>query len=53
LVIEILDSGWVKAIQSVAPELLDKLKRATAGEVKAIAIAGDPSTIGSGPPMVS
>jgi hypothetical protein len=38
LIVEILDSSWTKAIQSVQPELLEKLRSATAGEVKTITV---------------
>ena len=40
LVVEILDGAWADALKSVEPELLEKLRTATAGEVKAIAVVG-------------
>jgi hypothetical protein len=39
LVIEMLDSDWATAINGVKPVLLEKLRAATAGEVKTIAVA--------------
>ncbi len=38
LVVEIVDKDWEGAIRSVQPELLDKLRTATAGEVKALSL---------------
>jgi hypothetical protein len=38
LVVEVLDSDWTEAIKSVQPELLEKLKAATAGEVKSVSV---------------
>jgi hypothetical protein len=38
LVVEILDRDWEEAVRSVKPALLEKLKAATAGEVKTIAM---------------
>ena len=39
LKIEILDDGWVQAVRSVRPELQDKLRAVTAGEVKTLALS--------------
>jgi hypothetical protein len=38
LVVEIVDKDWEEAIRSVQPELLDKLRTATAGEVNALSL---------------
>jgi hypothetical protein len=37
--IEILDEGWESAVKSVKRELLDKLRAATANEVKTISFS--------------
>jgi hypothetical protein len=47
LVVEVLDADWTEAIKSVQPELLEKLKAATAGEVKTIAVIGRQLAAGS------
>ena len=47
LVIEILDPQWEEAIKSVTPELLEKLRSATAGEVRRMTVAGHRSPAGS------
>jgi hypothetical protein len=39
LVIEIFDVGWDQAVKSVKDALLDKLRAATAGEVKTISFS--------------
>jgi hypothetical protein len=38
LFIEVLESNWVEAVKSIKPELMEKLRVATAGEVKSIAV---------------
>jgi hypothetical protein len=38
LTIEVLDINWVEAVKSVKPELMKKLRTATAGEVKNILV---------------
>jgi hypothetical protein len=40
LTIEVLDSNWTGAIKSIQSELTEKLRSATAGEVKSISVAG-------------
>jgi len=42
LKIEVLDPEWNKAIQSVKPEMLEKLRSATANEVKRISFSRRP-----------
>jgi hypothetical protein len=39
LIIEVLKSDWTEAIQSITSELTEKLRTATAGEVKSVSIA--------------
>jgi hypothetical protein len=46
LQIEILDHAWESAVKSVKAALLDKLRTATAGEVKTISF-GRQSAVGS------
>ena len=43
LAIDVLDKGWEEAVRSVKPDLSDKLRTATAGAVKAIAIRFNPA----------
>jgi hypothetical protein len=43
LVIDLLDKSWEEAVRSVKPELSDKLRTATAGAVKTIAIRFNPA----------
>ena len=38
LVVEVLNKGWEEAVQSVKPDLVQKLRAATAGVIKTIAI---------------
>jgi hypothetical protein len=38
LTIEVLDINWVAAVNSVKPELMEKLQTVTAGEVKSISV---------------
>lgn len=40
LVVEILDRNWEEALQSVKPEMQEKLRIATAGEIKRISFSG-------------
>jgi hypothetical protein len=47
LVVEILNNDWEKAVQSVKPMLLEKLRTATAGEVKTIAVVSGQRSITS------
>ena len=47
LVIEALDHQWEDAIRSIRPELLKKLKSATAGEVSNIIVGSGQSAVGS------
>lgn len=44
--IEILDGDWDRAVKSVAPALLEKLRAATASEVKSLSFSR-PSAAGS------
>ena len=43
LVVEVLDKGWAEAIRSVKSALSDKLRDATGGAVKTIAIRLNPA----------
>ena len=47
LLIEILDSEWDQAVKSVKPALLEKLRAATANEVKTITFSRQ-SIVGNG-----
>jgi hypothetical protein len=40
LVVVILDRNWEEALQSVKPEIQEKLRVATAGEIKRISFSG-------------
>ncbi len=45
LVIEVLDHQWGEAVKSVRPALLEKLRSATAGEVKKIVVSRQSSVV--------
>ena len=47
LIIEILDPDWEEAVKSVQPALLEKLRTATAGEVRRITVDSRQSAVGS------
>jgi hypothetical protein len=38
LVVEVIDNNWAEAVKSIRPELVEKLRAATAGEVKSISV---------------
>jgi len=44
--VEILDGSWTDAVRSVGPELLEKLRTATAGEVKSLEVVGGQPAVG-------
>jgi hypothetical protein len=47
LVVEVIDSNWAEAVKSIRSELLEKLRAATAGEVKSISVCSRQSAAGS------
>ncbi len=47
LVVQLLDSGWEEAIKGIRPELLAKLRTATAGEVKKISVVSRQGPVAS------
>jgi hypothetical protein len=47
LVVEVLDNHWEGAIKSIRSELIEKLRTATAGEVKSIAVVSRHCAVGS------
>jgi hypothetical protein len=47
LTIEVLDIAWVEAVKSVTPELMEKLRIATAGEVKSVSVVSGEWVVGS------
>jgi hypothetical protein len=47
LTIEVPDINWVEAVKSVKTELTEKLRTATAGEVKSISVVSRQSVVGS------
>jgi hypothetical protein len=43
LIVEILDGNWTEAIQAIKPELTEKLRTITAGEVKSVSVVSGQS----------
>jgi len=48
LTIEVSDINWAKAIKSIKLELAEKMRAATAGEVRSVVVVSRLGTVGSG-----
>jgi len=48
LVVQVLDSDWKEAVTSIRPELMERLRAATAGEVRTVAVVRRQSPVAGG-----